>query len=305
MDLKRLKYFCAIVEQGQLTRAAEILHISQSPLSQRLKELEDDLGVALFHRDGRKMTPTEAGLELYEQAKAIFRQVDTARATVIATASEQAEQLRIGFSPTCTAWFKVAFQEIQRELPTLQLSVACFDSSNLEQMLNQRQIDIALMQRPMRTDLYHVEDLPSTPLVAVVNNRATSASAERELSLSHLSELPILLLRRSAGGGTYEQILKTFRQNHLPVRVPAFSPNVNVLVDLLETGFYGAAIIPATEALNQKLTACTVHPLQFETCMYHPAIAWLSASTPSRATRKIVDILKSTRVHGTVNCDWC
>ena len=53
MDIKRLEYFCAIIEKGQIGKAAQSLHISQPPLSMRLRELEEELGVTLIHRRGK------------------------------------------------------------------------------------------------------------------------------------------------------------------------------------------------------------------------------------------------------------
>lgn len=61
MEIRLLKYFYTIAEEGTISQAAEVLHITQPTLSRQLKELEDELGTALFTRDNRKMVLTEAG----------------------------------------------------------------------------------------------------------------------------------------------------------------------------------------------------------------------------------------------------
>ena len=66
MNIKQLRYFYEIANEGQITRAAKKLHIAQPPLSQALKALEANLGVLLFERNGRQMELTEAGKVLYE-----------------------------------------------------------------------------------------------------------------------------------------------------------------------------------------------------------------------------------------------
>ncbi|WP_150540164.1 LysR family transcriptional regulator [Actinobacillus vicugnae] len=76
MDLKRLKYFCIVVETGSVTRAAELLHMSQPPLSKRLQELEDEVGTPLLIRSAQKITPSQTGFFLYEQAVKILKEVD-------------------------------------------------------------------------------------------------------------------------------------------------------------------------------------------------------------------------------------
>ncbi len=64
MDLKRLRYFCRVVEQGSVSQAAKSLNMAQPPLSKRIQELEEELQVSLFVRRGNRIEPTEAGFSL-------------------------------------------------------------------------------------------------------------------------------------------------------------------------------------------------------------------------------------------------
>lgn len=82
MSLEQLETVVAIAEEGALTRAAQRLHISQPPLTRRLRALEDELGAALFVRNARGMTPTAAGERFIERARAILASVDDARDAV-------------------------------------------------------------------------------------------------------------------------------------------------------------------------------------------------------------------------------
>lgn len=91
MDARQLEYFAAIVDEGGFHRAAERLHVAQPSLSQAIRALERDLGVALFHRLGRRAVLTDAGREVLEPARQVLRDLDTARA-----AAESARGLRTG-----------------------------------------------------------------------------------------------------------------------------------------------------------------------------------------------------------------
>jgi DNA-binding transcriptional LysR family regulator len=82
MDLRRLEYFLAVVEHGQVTSAASALRVAQPSLSQAIKALERDLGVQLFTREGRTLRPTGAGQALIEPARQVLGDLDTARAAV-------------------------------------------------------------------------------------------------------------------------------------------------------------------------------------------------------------------------------
>jgi DNA-binding transcriptional LysR family regulator len=82
MDLRRLEYFLAVVEHGRVTTAAAALHVAQPSLSQAIRALERDLGVELFRRDGRGLTPTEAGRALIEPARRVLGDLAVARSAV-------------------------------------------------------------------------------------------------------------------------------------------------------------------------------------------------------------------------------
>ncbi|MFP7225417.1 LysR family transcriptional regulator [Priestia filamentosa] len=76
MDLRQLRYFTAIAEEKQITRAAKKLHMAQPPLSHQLKLLEQELGVLLLERNGKEMELTEAGKTLYKRGKDLIEKLE-------------------------------------------------------------------------------------------------------------------------------------------------------------------------------------------------------------------------------------
>ncbi|HEU5320164.1 MAG TPA: LysR family transcriptional regulator, partial [Methylomirabilota bacterium] len=99
MELRHLRYFVGVAEVGHVTRAAERLHISQSPLSRQIRELEYQLGVTLFHRDRRHMRLTEAGEAFLLDARAILAQAENARRRAALARGRPERLLGIGMAP--------------------------------------------------------------------------------------------------------------------------------------------------------------------------------------------------------------
>lgn len=99
MNLRQLKYFIGIVEAGNMTRAAEAMNVAQTALSAQVRQLEDDLGVALLVRHSRGTEPTEAGRLLYARGLAILKMVDETRRDTVALASSAHERVRFGITP--------------------------------------------------------------------------------------------------------------------------------------------------------------------------------------------------------------
>ncbi len=98
MELRHLRYFLAVAEELHFARAAERLHIEQSPLSRAIKELEEELGVVLFARTTRSTRLTHAGTLLLEHVRRVFTALEQARDSVKAAANGFYGQLRVALS---------------------------------------------------------------------------------------------------------------------------------------------------------------------------------------------------------------
>ncbi|OVZ26994.1 LysR family transcriptional regulator, partial [Pseudomonas aeruginosa] len=98
MELRHLKYFLAVAEELRFARAAEKLHIEQSPLSRAIKELEEELGVVLFARTTRSTRLTRAGKLFLEHVRRVLAAVEQARESVKAAANGFHGQLRVALS---------------------------------------------------------------------------------------------------------------------------------------------------------------------------------------------------------------
>ena len=100
MDFRQLKTFLAVVDTGNITRAAEILYLVQPAVSRQIKLLEEDLGTPLFERQRRGMVPTEAGRKLVEYARRAILELDRARAAVVGVQNGIGGIVTLGLLPS-------------------------------------------------------------------------------------------------------------------------------------------------------------------------------------------------------------
>jgi DNA-binding transcriptional LysR family regulator len=104
-ELRQLRYFVAIAEEGSLTRAAARLHIAQQSLSQQVRTLEAQLGVTLFERSSRGVTLTDVGLVLLREARPVLAHAERAVDAVRRVARGEQGELRVGFLGSVANYF--------------------------------------------------------------------------------------------------------------------------------------------------------------------------------------------------------
>lgn len=102
MELRHLRYFVAVAEEQNVTRAATRLHISQPPLSRQIRDLEDELGVALFEHRAKSVRLTDAGRIFLSEAQAVLRRADEAVQSARAVAAGKRGELHVGYAPSLT-----------------------------------------------------------------------------------------------------------------------------------------------------------------------------------------------------------
>lgn len=145
MNMRQLRYFVGVVDAGNMTRAAEHLHVAQTALGMQIRQLEEDLGVALLVRHSRGVEPTKAGSLLHERALAILKLVEDARKDVSACVRDKNELIRLGTTPALMPIVGPEIAVIVRErMPQVSLSVVEAMSHVLVDDLSRGEVDFIL-----------------------------------------------------------------------------------------------------------------------------------------------------------------
>lgn len=272
MDLKRLKYFCKVVEQGSVSQAARMLNMAQPPLSKRIQELEEELHVTLFIRSGKRIEPTEAGYYLYRKACEILREVEDTTRETLQIAQRESRLMRIGLTHLFQSYFKPLFLELHRRNPDVQLTISVSDSSNLESFLNDGLIDIALIQKPRQNDGYDMVAFDPIKLVAVIPKTLLPERPADPYPYLELGQFPLVLLHRARDEGTYESLLDQFRKGGVTPRVIMHITQPGVILDWLESGLAAATLLPSSEVDRTKLHHCHVLEVFPSPQVFFPAL---------------------------------
>ncbi len=191
MDLRQIRYFCAVCATGSFSRAATAMNVSQPALSKQVRQLEDALGVLLLIRDGRGVRLTPQGAELFERLSGIETQLADARAAVTAAPS-RLRTIAIGATPLLGPEILAAFvTRIQHDTPFAEIRLIEGYSQQIHAMLRGGNIDIALA--------YDISIGPHAELLGELTQgmnlviRSESAGASSEpATFEMLSRNPIL-----------------------------------------------------------------------------------------------------------------
>jgi LysR family hydrogen peroxide-inducible transcriptional activator len=169
MELHQLRYFIAIAETGNFTRAAERSSVSQPSLSQQILNLEREVGHKLFHRLGRKAVLTEAGNTFLERARKILFEVENATKELKDSPSMD-RRITVGAVPTVAPYVLAPLIARCREThPNLQVHVREDFRADLSRAVIEGELDLALVTLPVRDHRLSIEPLLTEPLLLVVS----------------------------------------------------------------------------------------------------------------------------------------
>jgi LysR family transcriptional regulator, hydrogen peroxide-inducible genes activator len=195
MELHQLRYFCAVVNTGTFSRAAEQSHVSQPSLSQQILKLEDELGARLFDRLGRSVRLTDVGKAFLPRARAVLRELEAARGDAVERKDALGGPVTVGVIPTVAPYLlPPCLMAYSRKFPLVQLTVVEEITPVLLERLRASSIDVAILALPVRGHEFESVALLTERLFAALPPKHKLAS-RRSLALKDLHSEPFLLLR--------------------------------------------------------------------------------------------------------------
>ena len=288
MDLKKLSYFLAIAEEGQITRAAQRLHIAQPPLSQQLKQLEKELDTELVERRGsRKINLTASGRLLEERARQILNLVEQTEAELKEMEDSPRGSISIGFvSHIGSSLLLNQVDPFVKRYPKADFRIWEGESSEMLEMLNQGRIDVAIVRNPHNEQRYGTISIDTQPFFGMATVEwADKVSPKDTISLNELAEYPLILHYKS------EAIFEYYQQVGMQPNIFCRSNNLRAVQEWAEAG-KGIAILPGAMRESQKdhMKIWQIEDPVIQS--YDGAILWLKSKPLSPALRYLLQLLK-------------
>lgn len=194
MDIRVLKYFLAVAQEENITRAAESLHIAQPSLSKQMMELEQSLGKKLLVRGKRKITLTEEGIFLRKRAEDIVSLVEKTRQEISSDFTDITGEIVIGGNATPTLLRAVS--SMQKQYPNVVFQFYSGDASDVTERLEHGNLDFASLLQPIDTVKYEYLPLPDTSIWGVLIKKDSPFSSMNAIKKEHLLQMPLILHRR-------------------------------------------------------------------------------------------------------------
>jgi DNA-binding transcriptional LysR family regulator len=247
MELRHLRYFLAVAEECNFTRAAAKLGIGQPPLSQQIRDLEREVGAALFHRVPHGAELTAAGAAFLGEAKASLAAAEKAKLAAQSANRGETGRLSLGFTAS-SAFNPVVSATIRRfraRWPDVRLALTEMNTLALMQKLEGGELDAAFM-RPSLDDPAGVRlrRLPDEPMVIALP--ASHPLARRsKLPLAALADEPFILFPRLVGLSLYDDVVLACRKAGFELTVAQEAPQISSVVNLVAAEL-GVSIVPAS-----------------------------------------------------------
>jgi DNA-binding transcriptional LysR family regulator len=212
IELRHLRYFLAVAEERNFSRAAERLHMAQSPLSAAIRQLEQEIGAELLSRGSRGVTMTPAGAVLLERARRVLEGVDGALAATRRAAAGELGTLQIGFSWSARfATLPTLAQRFASEVPDVTLVTQEMWNAQMPGALRSATIDVAVSVCPEREWELAYELLRRERVAALVPERHALASREH-VAVADLAGEEFVLFPRELAPRLYEALLALCRR---------------------------------------------------------------------------------------------
>lgn len=288
MEIRVLRYFLTVVRKESITKAADVLHITQPTLSRQLSQMEEEIGVKLFHRGTRKITLTNEGMLLRRRAEEILQLVDKTERELV----EQEEQIEGKITIGCGELASVQVlaelvDAFSQKYPGVRYDIFTATADLVKEQMDKGLVDIGLLLEPVDIAKYEFIRLDSKEKWVVLMRPEDELAKKEVVSAKDLSQLPVILPRRL---NVQSELASWFGDYYADLHV-LFTSNLNTNAAIMVKNGLAYSVVIGGAVSFWDQTKITYRPLSPEltaTCV----LAWKRQQPFSLAAAKFIEYAK-------------
>jgi DNA-binding transcriptional LysR family regulator len=289
MELRHLRYFVAVAEECHFGRAARRLFMSQPPLSRQIRDLEDELGVALLERSNHQVKLTDAGQQFLEGARLTLTQADRAVSSARMAGQGRVGFLSIGYIPTSDLGvLPRVLRPFRDRYPHVELELRSVATSVQIRELRSGRIHLGFLRLPVQEPDIRTERLYREALVAVLPERHPLSRARR-LDLRDLSHDRFIMFPRSIAPNYHDMLLSYFQKAGFSPSIAHEADNFQTHLGLVSAGL-GVSLLPGSVREIHRRGAA-IRPLREPAPFIEMAVAYLERNR-SEALRAFLGVVR-------------
>jgi LysR family transcriptional regulator, benzoate and cis,cis-muconate-responsive activator of ben and cat genes len=249
MELRHLRYFVAVAEEENVSRAALKLHVSQPGISRQIHDLEDEIGFQLFERSAKSVRLTGAGKVFLTEARVVLQHADDAVKKARAVSGGTNGEINVGYAPSLTIQIlPQALRNFQEKFPGVRVVLHDLSTEEMLSQIGEKKLQVALTVRPSAKLLLGLkfEELARYAMCVAVAPKNPLAKS-KSVSLEQISREPLIAYSRKDYPEYHAMLEKLFAPVGRKPRIIGEHDGVSSIVAAVEAG-RGFALVPSCVA---------------------------------------------------------
>lgn len=287
MELRQFKYFIRSAELLNFTEAANALFISQSTLSQQIKQLEDELDILLFDRIGKRVRLTEAGQRFLTYARQAVQDANDGKQAIKDLKGLQSGTLKIGVTYGLSALLTATIVAFSKLHPHIKIMVDFGSSEDLLEKLKIAEIDFVLSFLQLPADEVFESDILFDSKLSLIVHTSNPLSKKRKIDVKELQQLNLALPAK--GFNTRDFLEDAFAKNQLNPSVNLELNDINMLLQLVETGNWCTVLTIASAKDRVHLRTIPITGIDITR---EASITWLKDAYRKKAAVVFAEMIK-------------
>lgn len=249
MELRHFRYFVAVAEEENVSRAALKLHVSQPGISRQIHDLEDEIGFQLFERSPKSVRLTVAGKVFLTEAREVLQRVEAAVKKALAVAGGTVGEINVGYAPSLTVQIlPAALRKFQEQFPNVRVALHDLSTEEMLAQLGDKKLQVALTVKPPAKLLrgLRFEELARYAMRVAVAPKHPLAKA-KAISLEQIAREPLIAYSRKDYPEYHAMLERLFAPVGGKPRIAGEHDSVTSLIAAVESG-RGFALVPSCVA---------------------------------------------------------